>query len=265
MPDSTFDKTGLIQQLIQRANRIPYRNKIELDHFRDQVDQTIQNIFGNESDYRHQLNRIRFIPSSFYSPEKEYEESWQRGIQEIIHFLTNILRTESISPNSHKKWIDPGLSRESLIDLSTTKDGNKEFNLPAQRAGTGFQPIDSNEKASKVESYPLIEIPLTNYYSKDEESPLPTEEPPIQSTARQEYQKEKYAYLESFMSEAAPVFSPLPSHKPNDAQETAQIIFLSGEDDQFGKTIQLSLKKLGLGHKLLVLPTDRSPEEILNR
>lgn len=171
MPDAKLDKHKLILELIEKARQLPYRDKLELDEFHHQASFIIQDIFGSKSDYLHEIERIRFIPSSFYSTEADYRESWERGVNETLNFLQIMLRDPDLGPGEEPKNEVPPLPALPLEEIRTTAL------LAAQSFLEKETPVEALQETPTPEDPPLPE-PEATHIIRTEGSPPPQENDP---------------------------------------------------------------------------------------
>ncbi len=127
-----FKKQGMIWGLLQKVDLLPYRNKIRLDEFRHEADRTIRDIFGESSDYRHELQRIRFTPGSFYSTEEDYRSSWQQGILNLKKLLNAVLQDPFLGslPEALREEMDQALDLSPFASQPQTDKEDKTFDRP---------------------------------------------------------------------------------------------------------------------------------------
>lgn len=90
-------KHELIQDLIDSLNQISYRNRTELDAFKQQAETMIQTLPGDTSEYRYQLQAARFAPWAFEANEEDFQKSWQQGKDSILNILKAIEADEKLN------------------------------------------------------------------------------------------------------------------------------------------------------------------------
>ena len=122
-------KKNKIQQLIEQAQTLPYRQDDRLESFLFKLKETIQNIFGASSQYLTYLQKIRFKPASFFSSEMEYIKSWHNGQEETVNLLRDILNDPQLNqtnpaqsrlPSLFKKLSEP--AKPAIPDPQKVED-----------------------------------------------------------------------------------------------------------------------------------------------
>jgi len=88
-----MNEVELIQNLIDRLDKLPNRDGIELDALQRRAKMIIKTIFGEKSEYLKDLTEIRFIPPIFNEkPSEEYlNESWDGGKKRLRNLFNTML------------------------------------------------------------------------------------------------------------------------------------------------------------------------------
>jgi len=85
-------ETQLIQDLIDRGNKLPHRNDAELDALQRRADMIIRKVFGDTSKYLDDLNDISFYTFALLSTsEQAQNERWNSGKSEMLNLFSTML------------------------------------------------------------------------------------------------------------------------------------------------------------------------------
>ena len=97
METNTHHKKDIIYGLIDKLNKLPFRDKTKLDEFMQEAQECARSIFGNHGEFFQALKSIRFAPASFYSTAVEYQECWEEGKITTLRILTTMLNDPLVS------------------------------------------------------------------------------------------------------------------------------------------------------------------------
>lgn len=86
-----MDKIYLITNLISSAENLPHRDQKALDALRRRAEMIIRNIFGSDSKYLKDLNKIDFFPLFYPSSGEDKSKSWDFGKDRLLNLLNTIL------------------------------------------------------------------------------------------------------------------------------------------------------------------------------
>ncbi len=89
-------KRELIQDLIDKVNELPFRDKEKLNVLIEEADRVISQFYGKTANYRADLKMARFTPWSFQSSESEYKTSWNTGKNALINLFEALLNDPTI-------------------------------------------------------------------------------------------------------------------------------------------------------------------------
>jgi len=81
----------LIQDLIDRANKLPHRDSKELDALERRAEMVIRRVFGESSKYLMDLDNIHFYPMMAPADENWHNERWNSGKAEITNLFKTML------------------------------------------------------------------------------------------------------------------------------------------------------------------------------
>ncbi len=170
-----MNKAELIQHLMDMVNHIPYRDKESLLVFQKKAEETITDLFGEESHYHQELHKIRFVPSSFYSTEDDYLESWKTGVGSAQKLLENMLKEadssqqppqeESPSPPKGPQQPSKDSVDDYLLELEFAPE-SQTINLDEMdHWQEAPQPVAQGQNSPKTES-PEIALPKSTEKSE---------------------------------------------------------------------------------------------------
>lgn len=221
-------KHELIQNLIASLNRVSYRNREELDAFKQQAEEMIKNFQGNTSEYRYQLQEARFAPWAFEASEEDFQESWQQGKDLILKILKAIEADEKLS------FQDPVVKKVEPIEPAKPL----EEELPSSALPAPELPIQEP---------PAPELP------KEEPSAPPEVSIEIPVASTQDNIPTQQTQPEPSLETKEPLV-PAASTSPKPPQLSNKILLIHGSDDKMKEKVSAALKKWGF---TVVLSFDR--------
>jgi predicted nucleotide-binding protein len=157
-----MEKIKLIEHLMDMLTHLPYRDKETLLTFRKHADQMITDLFGKESHYHNDLEKIRFLPQSFYSTEEDYLESWRLGIETSLKLFQQML-------------VELGAGEEPSKDVPVVPESSHEpLEVPRDKSESLYPDVSSREAAPSTDSAPSETHPEKDSLEKKKETPSET-------------------------------------------------------------------------------------------
>lgn len=175
-----MNKSELIQSLIVEANNLPHRDDNALNKLKNRAKMILRNI-GKKKPYVSELLNIDFYPGFGPADEKDYDEYWISGKQQMLNILNTILEelklfedqtTEKMSKDktkfSNRIFIVHGHDNEmkAEVALTLTKLGLDPIILH-EKPDKGRTIIEKFEDYSDL-NYAIVLLSPDDYgYSKD--------------------------------------------------------------------------------------------------
>lgn len=106
----------LICDLIKLANELPHRDEIKLDALKKRSEMIIRNLLGESSQYIKDLKKISFYPTFSSADEKDCNEYWNSGKNELLNLLTTLSdEIQIFNVNSKNNFINNNINENKNI------------------------------------------------------------------------------------------------------------------------------------------------------